>query len=238
MFELNNIYHMDCLKGIKLIPDHSIDLIMTDPPYLMEDSRRIPHTPLAKNLQSLNSQIQDNKLGSGFNPFILDEMIRVMKHINCYIWCNKAQIPQYIDFFVKKYKCIFDIIIWAKTNPMPTFNRKYLSDKEICLYFRKSGLCDPKSYGAARTVYLQPTNVLDKHKYGHPTIKPLNIIKQLIENSTKEGDVVLDTFIGSGTTAAACIETGRQYIGFEINEAFYNIALKRLHEYDLTVSQI
>ena len=71
----------------------------------------------------------------------------------------------------------------------------------------------------------------DKKRYGHPTIKPLNIIKALIENSTKPGEIVLDPFLGSGTTAAACLKTRRRYIGFEKNPAYFETAEKRLREY-------
>lgn len=68
--------------------------------------------------------------------------------------------------------------------------------------------------------------------YGHPTIKPLDIIKTLIENSSRKGDLVLDPFIGSGTTAVACKSLGRNYIGFEINEKYYRIANERIEGFD------
>ena len=151
-----------------------------------------------------------------------------MKRINCYIWCNKAQIPEYLNYFVRELDCSFDIIIWWKTNPPPTFHNKYLSDKEYCLYFRKGGYCQPTSYETAKTVYYQPLNTLDKKEYPHPTIKPLNIIRNLIANSSKPGDIILDPFMGSGTTAVACMELGRKYIGFEINQAYFDVAQKRI----------
>ena len=70
----------------------------------------------------------------------------------------------------------------------------------------------------------------DKKLYEHPTIKPLEIIKNLIINSSQENDVILDPFLGSGTTAVACVQTKRHYIGFELNENYFNIACKRLDE--------
>ena len=78
-----------------------------------------------------------------------------------------------------------DIIIWNKTNALPLFNNKYLSDKEYCLYFRKGGYCSPKCYEDAKTVFLYPINIKDKKKWKHPTIK----LEALIRNSSRENDM-------------------------------------------------
>lgn len=136
----------------------------------------------------------------------------------------------YFDYFVKNLECNFEILIWNKTNPLPTYHNTYLSDKEYCLYFKKKGYCNPQNYEDARTVFLSSTNIKDKRKYGHPTIKPLDFIRKIIRNSSKENDVILDCFIGSGTTAVACIYENRNYIGFEINKNYYDIAIKRVRE--------
>lgn len=228
--ETNKIYCMDCLEGLKRLPDSCIDLIVTDPPYVLKCTRAGGHSQIAKNIQPINNLLAKNNLVSGMNPLVLPEMVRVMKRINCYIWCNKTQIPGYLDFFVKEMGCSFDIIIWWKKNPPPTFYNKYLSDKEYCLYFRKGGYCQPASYENAKTVYHQPINVKDKKDYPHPTIKPVGIIKSLIENSTRPGDLVLDLFLGSGTTAVACMELGRKYLGYEINQGYFEIAEKRIQD--------
>ena len=62
-----------------------------------------------------------------------------MRGINIYLWCNKAQIPQYFNFYVNDLKCRFDILCWHKTNAIPTYSNKYLSDTEYLLYFHKNG---------------------------------------------------------------------------------------------------
>ncbi len=206
----------------------AVDLIMTDPPYLIKDTRAGGHSQLARSIQPVNTLLKENGLVSGIDPLVLPEIIRGMKRINCYIWCNKAQIPGYLDFFMGGMGCSFDIIIWHKTNPPPTFHNKYLSDKEYCLYFRKGGHCQPGSYEKAKTVYFQPINTKDKQNYPHSTIKPLNIIKTLIENSSQSGDLILDPFLGSGTTAVACMELGRKYLGYEISRKYFEIAQKRI----------
>ena len=226
-FETNNIYLGDCYELIKKLPDNSVDLIVTDPPYLIENTSG-GKNGLGKSIANMNKELENGIFTESIDVKILDEFIRVMKKINIYIWCNHKQIPMYLDYFVNKKNCKFDILIWNKTNATPLFNNKYMTDKEYCLYFRDGGYCNPKDYEHAKTVFLNPINKKDKDLYNHPTIKPLPIIKILIENSSQENEVVLDTFLGSGTTAVACKELNRQYIGFELNEEFYEIAKNRL----------
>ena len=231
-YETNNVYCADSYKAIKELPDKCIDLIVTDPPYLIENTNAGGNSKLAKSIQLMNNELAEGVLTEGVNVEILEEFVRVLKTINIYIWCNHKQIPMYLDFFVNKYKCAFDVIIWNKTNAMPLFNNKYLTDKEYCLYFRKNGYCNPESYEDAKTVYYQPINVSDKEKFNHPTIKPINIIKTIIKNSSKQNDIIADFFMGSGTTCVASKDTDRQYIGFEIEEKWYNIAKDRLNNID------
>lgn len=226
--ETNVIYNEDCLIGLARIPDKSVDLIVTDPPYQIDNTKSGGKTQLSKKIQRVNDLIEQNNLTQGFDLKILDEMLRILKRPNLYIWCNHKQIPMYLDYFVKKHGCTFDIIIWKKTNAAPLFNNKYLTDKEYCLYFRKNAYCNPTEYDRASTVYVQPLNVKDKKWDKHPTIKPLNIITNLILNSSKESDIIVDPFMGSGTTAVACLNTNRKYIGFEINEEYFTRSIDRI----------
>ena len=228
-FELNNIYCEDSYKAIKDIPDKSIDLIVTDPPYLIESTTGGKGNQLGKSITNMNEQLAQGEFTKGITNELLEEMIRVMKKPNIYIWCNHKQIPQYLEFFVKERGFSFDILIWNKTNAVPLFNNKYLTDKEYCLYFRNGGYCNPPNYESAKTIWEQPINIKDKKLYNHPTIKPLNMIKGIIENSSKEGDLVLDLFIGSGTTAVAANELNRKFIGFEIDPQYHKIAVDRVN---------
>ncbi len=79
-----------------------------------------------------------------------------------------------------------------------------------------------------RTHYETLSNKKEKTLYGHPTVKPLNIIKNLIINSSNEGDTVLDCFMGSGTTGVACKELGRNFIGMELEDKYFEIAKNRI----------
>jgi len=231
--DLNEVYCMDCLVGLKKISSSSVDLIVTDPPYLIKNTNAGGGSKLSKSIQNMNNEIKHANLINGFNKEILNEMVRVCKKINIYIWCNHKQILDYLKFFIDKHKCCFDILVWQKTNAMPLFNNKYLTDKEYCIYFRKEAYCKPPSYRYAKTIFKQPINILDKNKFSHPTIKPLKIIKNLIINSSKESEIILDPFMGSGTTAVACKQLNRKYIGFEIEQKYVDICKRRLSEGNL-----
>lgn len=231
-FELDKVYCVDCYKAIKDVPDKSIDLIITDPPYLIRNTKAGGVSELAKSIQNMNDELEDNNLTSGINEDILNELIRVSKTINMYIWCSKDQIPQYIKYFVLERQCAFDILCWNKTNAMPLFNNKYLTDKEYCLYFRKGAYCCPQSYEDAKTIWYQPINIRDKELFKHTTIKPLNIIETLVRNSSKKGDIVLDCFCGSGTTCVAAKELERHFLGFEISKKWCGVAENRLNKID------
>lgn len=301
--EPNNIYCGDCYELIKLVPDKSVDLVITDPPYefvmggkghselggrkykskgeiyaldteltkknigtgyssgggCFGTKKRAYHSQLAptdvsearkkyeeyvklhgkdeeaERLRVIANAVENREntsfISKGFDNSILDELCRVMKKINIYIWCNKNQLRQIIDYFDDK-GCFIDLLTWNKTNPIPTCNNTYLSDIEYCVFAREQGV---KVYGTVATKskwFTTSCNVEDKKRYNHPTIKPLERIKQYVINSSQRGGVILDVFLGSGTTALAAKELGRQYIGFELNPEFYQIALDRLNGID------
>lgn len=228
--ELNKIYNEDCYEGIKKIPDKSVDLIITDPPYEMSCGGMTGIFKYRNNTgHKYYDEIMDKKLDKGIDLKILDEFVRVMKKINIYIWCNKDQIYDYMTFFTKKHNCNFEIIVWAKTDPTPFTCGHYLKDKEYCLFFWERGVKLKGNFETMKTVYVSQKNKKDGKEYGHPTIKPLNIIKNLIKNSSDVGGVILDSFMGSGTTAVACKELERNFIGFELNPEYWQIAVDRVN---------
>ena len=138
-------------------------------------------------------------------------------------------MQQYINYFKAK-NCFVDLLVWCKTNPVPTCNNKYLSDIEYLIFAREKGVKIYGSYNTKHKFYVTPVNKDDKKKYKHPTIKPLNIIENLIINSSKESDVVLDCFMGTGTTGVACKKLNRMFVGIEINTEYFNNATKRIKE--------
>ena len=155
--------------------------------------------------------------------------LQKMKKINIYIYCSKRQVKDLLNYFSDK-NCNHEILTWHKLNPSPLINNNYLPDTEYILFFREKGVKIYGNYHTKRKYYLSLTNKVDKQKYKHPTIKPLELIERHIINSSKEGDLVLDCFCGSGTTLVGAINQNRRYIGFEIDKKYYEIAKKRIEE--------
>ena len=168
-------------------------------------------------------------LKDGFDLKVLDLLIQKMKKINIYIYCSKRQVKDLLNYFSNK-NCNHEILTWHKQNPSPLINNNYLPDTEYILFFREKGVKLYGNYHTKRKYYISLTNKVDKQKYKHPTIKPLELIEYHIENSSKEGDLILDCFAGSGTTLVGAINKNRRYIGFEIDKNYYEIAKKRIEE--------
>ena len=207
------------------MPDKCVDLVVTDPPYDIETSG-------AGLYKQDDKQYVKELVGmkDGFSEEILDELCRVMKKINIYIFCSQKQIIPLLDYFVKRKGCNWNLLSWHKSNPIPACGNKYLTDTEFILFFREKGVKVYGSFDTKKTYYVTPLNQKDKKKYGHPTCKPEEIVKNLIVNSSNEGDVVLDCFMGSGTTGAVSVGITRKFIGMEINDQYFEIANERINK--------
>ena len=234
-YEIDSIYNEDCYLAIKQIPDNSIDCIYTDPPYDFHCGT-IGKTGIFKNrLVKPNKIVNDYNLDKGIDNSILDEFVRVMKHINIFLWCNKEQIQDYLNYFLQFQNISFEIITWHKTNCTPLTSNTWLPDTEYCLYFREKGqILLNDGYELKSKYYITATNKNDRDRYEHPTIKPLDFVKKHILHTTKPGDIVLDCFAGSGTTLIAAKDSGRHFIGFEIEQKWFKIAKNRLNKIDAT----
>ena len=214
---------MDCMEGIKLLDDNSIDLVVIDPPYKL-NLNKVRKTNTFNNYANELLELKD-----GFDLKVLDLLIQKMKKINIYIYCSKRQVKELLDYFMSK-GCNYELLTWHKMNPSPLTNNNYLPDTEYIVFARERGVRLNGNYHTKRKYYISGTNQIDKKKYKHPTIKPLPLIENHIENSSNPNDVVLDCFAGSGTTLVGAINKGRRFIGFEINEEYFKIAEKRIKE--------
>ena len=231
------LYHGDCMDFIKTLPDKSVDLVVTDPPYLIETDGagffgkkydEFTKTGKKKPVGERFVMKEIDGMKDGFSEQVLNEICRVLKQINCYFFCSQKQIPILIDFFVNKKKCNWNLLTWHKTNPMPTCGNKYLPDTEFIMFFREKGVKIFGTYETKFTYFVTLKNIKDKKQYKHPTIKPLSIVKNLIINSSIGGGLVLDPFMGSGTTGVAAKELGRDFIGCEISDEYFKIASQRI----------
>lgn len=240
---INNVLNCDCYEEIKHIPDDSIDLIIIDPPYeyvtggknnfvakrpFHSEMYSVAKKTYRQNDDKIKSRKEIEHLSYGIDYSILDELDRVMKKINIYIWCSKRQVGKILSHYESK-GCNIDILTWHKDNVLPTANNTYLNDTEYCIFAREKGVKVFGNYETKNKYYVTHTNLKDKELYKHPTIKPLNIVKNLIINSSCENDIVLDCFCGSGTTCVAAKELNRKFVGMEINKEYCEIAKKRIN---------
>jgi len=216
------IENQDCLEFLAGIEDGSVDLIITDPPYDMAPSGGGGFGKKREYLQEIWAE--GSELRRPVNLEVLKEFDRIQKVKNLYIFCNVKMLPDLFDYY-KNDK--FDLLIYHKKNPIPLTNGGYLRDLEYIFY-----VCNDRANllggGYHEKSKLFSINI-PKREYDHPTIKPLEIVKTLVSNSSKKGDLVLDCYLGSGTTAMACKILERDFIGCEINPKHFDTIQKRLN---------
>jgi DNA modification methylase len=229
--EMNKIYNMDCIEGMKLMADDSIDITITSPPYNMGKS--IHHN------DNVYLDYDDNMNEYEYFKFIssvIDECIRVTKYyvfFNFSILTNNKDV--YLDIISKFKYYIKEIFIWAKKNHAPSiqigcpssgfefiicFSKFDNTQRTFKRHFSKQGLLS--------NVMIESVN--------HPFIEnhfacfPLFLPKFFIKNFSDIGDVIFDPFMGSGTTAVAVKQMKRKYLGFETQKEYIDIAERRLYD--------
>ena len=238
MVEINQIYNMDCLEGMKLIDDKSIDMILCDLPYF-----QVAKESWDNNWNELDDYLHWVELN-------LVEYNRILKdNSNLFLFTGR-QYNRYISILLDKYFIEKRIIIWARKRafnntrgrtltsgyePLCWYskgkesiynNMKIKSDsrrKEYTTGILKDGICISDVWGDIPAL---PHN--SKEKTSHSTQKPLKLIERIVKIGSDDEYIVLDNCIGSGTTAIACIKTNRNFIGFELNKEYFNIANKRI----------
>lgn len=213
---MDTIINADCMDVLKQLPDKCVDLVLTDPPYGM-------------NFKSNHRTKKFNKIESDNNlnwlPQWVNEINRIKKDdSHLYIFCSWHNVDVFKQE-IEKYFPVKNILIWLKNNiGMGDLANDYAPQYELILY------CNPnkKSLNGSRdsTIikYSRTNNEF------HPTQKPVDLISYLIKKSSKENDLVLDCFSGSGTTAVACHKLGRHFICVEKDPDYWAASVKRLDE--------
>ena len=222
------LIHGDCLVEMKNIPDKSIDLIVTDPPYRLT-SRGSSGTMSGYWASSLSKQgkvFENNDIDI---EEYLPEFYRVLKDgTHCYIMTNQSNLPHFLNVISKSSFKFIKCLIWDKCNKI--CGRYYMNCFEYIIMLRK---------GRERTIndrgqgdILRVPNKKTKRNDGkniHDSEKPITLMEILISNSSNEGDCILEPFMGSGSTGVACINTKRDFIGIELNEEYFKIAEERIN---------
>ena len=224
-FELGNctIYLGDCYEIIKEISENTVTLIHTDPPYLIHSGVQNAKMYEQKGINNQQKKLYDANISGSFDYKIFEEFNRVCKCPNYQIWCSKKQFIDYLKL-ADKNKWNWQDIMLYRNNALPNVRGKY-QDKDYLVHLWK-GRTLTGTYHQKVTDY--HWNIGGKKEYDHPALKPVEPICNLIEVGSSVDDIILDPFMGSGTTAEACIKTNRKFIGIELNEKYYNMAKERI----------
>ena len=216
MLEINMTHNMDCLKGLKLIPDSSIDLIVTDPPYNL-------------NKDFANDNLSEKEFINFLTP-IFNEMARVIKpkHSVIIFFDSGQKLPLF-------WKCLFNSKLkfqkgcnYYKPNDCSMPHNRILRTSEVFYVCSKTPELNHEGDKYIHDCLIG--NHTKKESWYHPTAKNINVIRQCVLSHSIKGQIVLDPFMGSGTLALACNQTERNYIGFEIDSNYIDIQTKRLSQ--------
>ena len=229
------LYQGDCLELMKNIPDHSVDMILCDLPYGITNNNWDKPLSFEKLWEQYHRVTKENAaiVLFGQEPFTSKLIMSNLKEFK-YIW-----------YWYKHYCRGF---LNAKKQPLRTIENIVVVYKKQCTYNpemrqgelrtkgnsqkQRGNYNDYKPHKNKNDMYY-PTNLLDflgvhANELFHPTQKPVPLLSYLIKTYTNEGDAVLDNCMGSGTTGVACVETGRNFIGIEINQEYFEIAKERI----------
>ena len=241
--DMIDLYNGDCLEVMRSIADNSIDLVATDCPYKIVSGgcRKIPKDGERETSGILTHRHKDNKrtdwvdavrTGKMFaNNDIefkdwLPDVYRVLKDkSHCYIMVNSrnlAELQKQAELAGFKFQ---NLLMWDKGNVTP--NRWYMQGFECILMLRKGGAKNINNLGSSNI--LKVPNIIGNKT--HPTEKPIDLMRILIENSTQPNEIVLDPFMGSGSTMIACLNTNRKGIGIELDKHYFDVATKRINEH-------
>lgn len=224
----------DCFSTLKNIPDNSIDLILTDPPY---NIAQYSTGNMKFDWRSeINNDLAEWDLTELKPQDLIDEFKRILKpNGNIFIFCSYNIIGEYHKVFDPEFDT-FQFMVWHKTNPVPNFRKSsFLNSCELIVScwnkghtwnftnqkdmhnFIESGIC----MGSERVKDENGKNL-------HPTQKPVSILEKIIRIASNENDVVLDCFNGVGSTGVAALRNNRKYIGIEIDETYIKATERRL----------
>jgi site-specific DNA-methyltransferase (adenine-specific) len=243
--EFNKIYNMDCIEGLRLIPDNSIDLVITDPPFAIDfkAKRNNYHRIQSRVLEGYNEIPKEEYFD--FTLKWMQEVYRVLKESgSMYVFSGWNNLKDILIALDKIGFITVNHIIWKYQFGVVT-KRKFITSHYHCLYVCKN---DKKRKFFSYTRYGKEEKDKDGRSLNYkdredvwiinreywigdqktPTKLPAELIKKMLQYSSEEGDVVLDPFLGSGQVAVVSKMMKRQYIGFEIVKAYYEFAKKRL----------
>ena len=238
--ELNKIYNEDCLEGMKRIEDKSVDMILCDLPYGTTACKWDTIIPFDKLWEQYERIIKDNgaivlTASQPFTTMLINSNFDLYR----YNWVWEKSRPSNF-FFAKKgpMKYHEDITVFYKKLPQynPIMRKGEMShdSKGGISKINITGTINKRLPNTSNWKY--PSTIIkvkstDSTRNIHPTQKPVELFEYLIKTYTNENETILDNCMGSGTTAIACINTNRNYIGFELDEEYYKASLDRIEKH-------
>lgn len=226
---LNDIYCMDCLEGMRDMPNDSVKLTVTSPPY------NIGHNHMSgRKYEGYGDKRKDYL---SWLKCRLDEMIRVSETVFLNIQILSANKRDVLDILSDYRGNLKDMIVWTKTNPVPQQEHGVLNNAfEFILIFSKDRpeirkFSDVAFRGTLSNVISTPVNSSNRWVDLNRATFPIQIPNVIIKHFSREGDVILDPFMGTGTTAESAIQLNRKFIGFEIDERQVIEARRRVSNY-------
>jgi DNA modification methylase len=229
MEERYKLYQGDCLDIINNI--EVVDCIITDIPYNISKKNNFK---TMKDRTGRNG-IDFGEWDKGFEEENLIQFIPLIKSGGSFILFHSfEQFGKLKEIFENNGLMLKDKLIWEKTNPMPrNRDRRYISNIEILSWYVKpknKWTFNRQNGKYESSVLKYPSESGGGFRRYHPTQKNLKMIEYLIKIHTNENDVVLDPFMGSGTTGVACMNLNRRFMGIELDESYFNIAKNRIEE--------
>ena len=219
------LFCKDCLEVIKEIEDESIDLIVTDPPYKIVKggctNKAVKYSGTSHD--ELKNGTLFNKNEINFNDWIPKLYDKIKDGGHVYIMCNDRNMREVLNVTHESKFKLLNILTWKKTKHNP--NRYYLKNSEFIIMLRKGKAVNINNMGTYQV--LEVPNV---DKKTHPSEKPVDLMKILVENSSKLNDVVFDPFMGTGSVGVACMNANRKFIGVELDEKYFEIAKQRIED--------
>ncbi len=258
MIELNRIYNEDCLEGMKMIPDGSVDCIVCDLPYGTTDCKWDVVLPFDRLWEQYNRIIKGNGAIClfGVEPFTSLLVLSNMKNYREKLTWQKHKPSNIGNAKYMHLKYSEDVIVFSSGrctyNPQMQprksdrvrqaqkgNSKQWRTNREGTQDVSFATQSKPRDWHSFDADWKYPSNIItipavvsnSREKTPHPTQKPVALIEYLIKTYSNEGETILDNCMGSGTTAIACMNTGRKYIGFELDKEYYEIAQKRIEEH-------
>jgi len=229
------LHNGDCLEIMKSIPSQSVDMVLTDPPYNISqdyDFSRMRNFKTGLNFGKWDWEFDVTK-------WIYQGLDKLKKDGSLICFCSYRYLSHIIDDIERNGGVVKDVIVWQKTNPMPrNRDRRYVQDMEFAIWAVKSKnskWCFNRQNKNYDRGFLQSAICSGKEKTNHTTQKPVSILENLIVRHTNENDVVLDCFMGSGSTMIACLNTNRKGIGIELDKHYFDVANKRIADHQATL---